>query len=61
MRLRLNRRRSELELDLTPGDFFPVALDHESWVVGYRPCEVLYFDGVEELLDRLRTGKGPNL
>lgn len=43
------------EVDLTPGDFFHVAVDHESWVVGYRPCEVLYFDGVEEVLGRLRT------
>lgn len=47
-----------IEVDLTPGDFFRVAVDHESWVVGYRPCEILYFDGIEGLLDRLRGDGG---
>ena len=42
------------EIDLTPGDFFHVASDYDSWVVGYRPCEVLYVSGVEALVDRLR-------
>jgi len=46
------------EVDLTPGDFFHVAADYESWVVGYRPCEILYFDGIEGLLDRLRGDGG---
>ena len=41
------------EVDLTPGDFFHVAAEYESWVVGYRPCEVLYFDGMEALVERL--------
>src|SRR5256885_9982629 len=31
--------------DLTPGDFFHVATEYDSWVVGYRPCEVLYVSG----------------
>ena len=41
------------EVDLTPGDFFHVATEYESWVVGYRPCEVLDFDGMEALVERL--------
>lgn len=44
-----------LEVDLTPGDFFHVAAGYESWVVGYRPCEIVYVDGVAELLDRLHA------
>lgn len=41
------------EVDLTPGDFFHVAAEYESWVVGYRPCEILYFGGMESLVERL--------
>jgi quercetin dioxygenase-like cupin family protein len=41
------------EVDLTPGDFFHVASDYDSWVVGYRPCQVLYLSGVETLVRRL--------
>jgi len=41
------------EVDLTPGDFFHVSSEYESWVVGYRPCEVLYIDGMEALVERL--------
>lgn len=44
---------SEREIELTPGDFFHVATDYESWVVGYRPCEVLYLSGVEALVNRV--------
>ena len=49
------RTTGGFETDLTPGDFFHVAADYESWVVGYRPCEILYLNGVAELLDRLHT------
>jgi hypothetical protein len=42
--------------DLTPGDFFQVVAEYESWVVGYRPCEILYLAGIEHLLDRLHEG-----
>lgn len=35
--------------DLTPGDFFSVTPDDECWVVGLRPCEILYLDGVDAL------------
>jgi len=41
------------EVDLFPGDFFHVAAEYESWVVGYRPCEILYLDGMEDLVERL--------
>lgn len=41
------------DADLTPGDFFHVSAEYESWVVGYRPCEVLYLDGMEALVERL--------
>ncbi|HEY6061040.1 MAG TPA: hypothetical protein VIV10_10675 [Gemmatimonadales bacterium] len=47
-----------VDIDLTPGDFFHVAADYECWVVGYRPCEILYFDGMEALLDRMRGDGG---
>jgi hypothetical protein len=43
-------------VDLTRGDLFEITPEHESWVVGYRPWEVLYFDGVEVLLARLHEG-----
>ena len=41
------------EIDLTPGDFFHIATEFDSWVVGHRPCEVLYVSGVEQLVSRL--------
>ena len=43
-------------VDLTPGDFFQIAAEYESWILGYRPCEILYLDGIEYLLDRLHEG-----
>ena len=41
------------EIDLTPGDFFHVAAEFDEWVVGYRPCEILYLSGVETLIRRV--------
>lgn len=41
------------ETDLAPGDFFHIATEFDSWVLGYRPCEVLYLSGVEALVNRL--------
>lgn len=41
------------EIDLTPGDFFHIATEFDVWVVGQRPCEILYIKGVEQLLSRL--------
>ena len=41
------------ELDLTPGDFFQIATDFDEWVVGYRPCEILYLSGVDTLVKRV--------
>lgn len=35
--------------DLTPGDFFAVSPQDEFWVVGLRPCEILYLDGIDAL------------
>lgn len=52
------RTAGGVEVDLTPGDFFHVAVDHESWVVGYRPCEILYFGGMEALVDRTHDDGG---
>jgi mannose-6-phosphate isomerase-like protein (cupin superfamily) len=43
----------ETEFDLGPGDCFHVATEFESWVLGYRPVEVLYLSGVEALVNRL--------
>lgn len=43
------------EIDLTPGDFFHIATEFDSWVVGQRPCEILYIKGVEQLMTRLRA------
>jgi hypothetical protein len=43
----------EREIDLTPGDFFHVSSEYDAWVVGYRPCEVLYLSGIEVMVDRL--------
>jgi len=44
--------QGRIAVDLTPGDFFYVTTDHASWVVGYRPCEILYLSGVETLVKR---------
>jgi hypothetical protein len=41
------------EQDLMPGDFFHIVSEYDSWVVGYRPCEVLYLSGVEALVRRV--------
>lgn len=38
------------EVDVTPGDFFHIRTEDEAWVVGYRPCEILYLSGVESLI-----------
>jgi hypothetical protein len=45
------------EVDLSPGDFFHtvVANGHDEWVVGQRPCEILYLSGVEGLIRQLRV------
>ena len=45
------------EIEITPGDFFHIANEYESWVVGYRPCEVLYLSGVEALVNRVNRGE----
>lgn len=42
------------EIDLTPGDFFHIGAEFDGWVVGQRPCEILYIKGVEQLMGRLR-------
>ncbi len=43
------------EVNLTQGDFFHtvVAHGHDEWVVGQRPCEILYLSGVEGLIRQL--------
>jgi hypothetical protein len=43
------------EVDLTVGDFFHTVIttEHDEWVVGQRPCEILYLSGVEALIRRL--------
>jgi hypothetical protein len=43
------------EVDLNPGDFFhtDIANGHDEWVVGQRPCEILYLSGVEALIRKL--------
>ena len=38
------------EIELNPGDFFHITAEDDEWVVGYRPCEILYLSGVEELI-----------
>jgi hypothetical protein len=45
------------EVDLHPGDFFHtvIASGHDEWVVGQRPCEILYLSGVEALIRQLRA------
>lgn len=44
------------EFDLMPGDFFHVPPHHDLGVVGYRPCEILYLDGIESLIAALESG-----
>lgn len=43
------------EVDLTVGDFFHAVItsEHDEWVVGQRPCEILYLSGVEALIRQL--------
>ena len=43
------------EIDLYPGDFFHITAEDEDdeWVVGYRPCEILYLSGVEAMIKEL--------
>jgi hypothetical protein len=41
------------EVDLMPGDFFHITTEEDAWVVGYRPCEILYLSGVEALIQQL--------
>jgi Cupin domain len=43
------------ELELQPGDCFHTAIttEHDEWVVGPRPCEILYLRGVETLIRQL--------
>ncbi len=38
------------EIELNSGDFFHIFAEDDEWVVGYRPCEILYLSGVEELI-----------
>jgi hypothetical protein len=42
------------ETDLMPGDFFHITTEEDAWVVGYRPCEILYLDGVEGLIKHVQ-------
>ncbi len=41
------------ETDLLPGDFFHLTTATDVSVVGYRPCEILYVSGVEDLIHEL--------
>lgn len=41
--------RAGASADLTPGDFFSMTPEDECWVVGMRPCEILYLGGIDEL------------
>jgi hypothetical protein len=41
------------EIELLPGDFFRITAEDDEWVVGYRPCEILYLSGVETLIKEL--------
>jgi hypothetical protein len=48
------------EIELSPGDFFHAGItaEYDAWVIGNRPCEILYLTGVENLvrmLQRTRT------
>jgi len=47
--------RDGSEVDLNPGDFFHTAMttEHDEWVVGQRPCEILYLSGVETIIRQL--------
>jgi hypothetical protein len=47
-RAKVNTKSGE-SADLTPGDFFSVTPEDEFWVVGLRPCEILYLDGIDAL------------
>jgi hypothetical protein len=31
-------------------------VQHDLWVVGYRPCEILYLDGIDGLIAALESG-----
>ncbi len=46
-RVRLHDGR---EIELNPGDFFHITAEDDEWVIGYRPCEILYLSGVEDLI-----------
>lgn len=50
-RAKVQTRQGE-SADLAPGDFFSIAAEDDCWVVGVRPCEILYVDGLERLMDR---------
>lgn len=43
------RTKAGESADLAPGDFFVVLPEDECWVVGMRPCEILYLDGIDAL------------
>lgn len=49
----------EGEIDLTPGAFFHISGEYDQWVVGYRPCEILYVSGVEDLVRQVHRGEAP--
>lgn len=50
------------EVELRPGDFFHFVLtaEYDAWVIGNRPCEVLYLSGVEAMI-RMLEGSGNRL
>ncbi|HKI95376.1 MAG TPA: hypothetical protein VJ992_08815 [Gemmatimonadales bacterium] len=54
-RLKAATREAEA-FDLMPGDFFHFPVQHDLWVVGYRPCEILYLDGIDGLIAALESG-----
>jgi hypothetical protein len=45
------------EVDLLPGDFFSMTGVNDAWVVGLRPCEVLYLQGTETLIDYIDAAR----
>ena len=45
--------REGSEIELLPGDFFHITAEEDEWVVGYRPCEILYLSGVEAMIKEL--------
>lgn len=47
------------EIEITAGDLFHVSTEYDSWVVGYRPCEVLYLSGIEALVNRVSRPAAP--